>query len=214
MRLVISASSASLARALTRHTASTSTPVLTPMRSSRLATSSVATFPVAPGMNGQPPRPPNAVSKRVTPCLNAAIRFAMPSPRVSWRCSTSGTPGAASFTALTRRSTDSGSARPAESAIASSSTPEAAMRAASLTTRSSGTSSMPQPNAHCTPPRTIMPRSRANAIVASRCSSASARPMPALRRECSSLAESDTSTYLSPAAAARSTPLRFRARPE
>src|SRR5690606_32044712 len=70
MRLVISASSASLARALTRHTASTSTPVLTPMRSSRLATSSVATFPVAPGMNGQPPRPPNAVSKRVTPCLN------------------------------------------------------------------------------------------------------------------------------------------------
>ena len=36
-------------------------------------------------MKGHPPMPPNAVSKRVTPCRSASTTLASPSPRVSCR---------------------------------------------------------------------------------------------------------------------------------
>lgn len=46
---------------------SRSTPVLTPIPSSIYTTSSVATFPLAPGAYGQPPRPDTDVSNTVMP---------------------------------------------------------------------------------------------------------------------------------------------------
>lgn len=72
------------------HTLSTSIPVSMPSESNKWTTSSVATFPVAPGANGQPPNPPADVSKRFTPACSEAKIFASANFRVSWKCAVSG----------------------------------------------------------------------------------------------------------------------------
>ena len=46
----------------------------------------MARFPPAPGANGDPPRPPTAVSKRRMPRASAAWALVSAVPRVSWRC--------------------------------------------------------------------------------------------------------------------------------
>ena len=43
-------------------------------------------LPLAPGANGQPPRPPTEASSRVTPEQTAAYALANPAPRVLWKC--------------------------------------------------------------------------------------------------------------------------------
>ena len=43
-----------------------------PLSRNRYTRSSVAMLPLAPGANGQPPRPPTDASSRVTPALTAA----------------------------------------------------------------------------------------------------------------------------------------------
>ena len=48
--------------------------------------SSVARLPPAVGANGEPPRPPRAVSKRSTPSSIAVQALSSAVPRVSWRC--------------------------------------------------------------------------------------------------------------------------------
>ena len=49
-------------------------------------TSSVATFPVAPGEYGHPPRPPMEESMVRTPADSAAKTLAIAMPKVSWNC--------------------------------------------------------------------------------------------------------------------------------
>ena len=71
--------------------ASRSMPVSTPDSSSTCTRSSSARLPLAPGANGQPPRPPTVPSMRAAPASRAASALAMPSPRVSWRCTPTGT---------------------------------------------------------------------------------------------------------------------------
>ena len=43
-------------------------------------------LPLAPGANGQPPRPPTEASSRVIPEQTAAYALASPAPRVLWKC--------------------------------------------------------------------------------------------------------------------------------
>ena len=67
--------------------------------SSTFTKSSVARLPPAPGANGEPPRPPTAVSKRRTPRSGLPRRSPSAEPRVSCRCrptSVAGTGSAAS----------------------------------------------------------------------------------------------------------------------
>src|SRR3712207_3826785 len=56
-------------------------------------------LPLAPGANGQPPRPPTEESSWVTPAWTAASALACPVPRVSWKCTPTSVPGQARRTA-------------------------------------------------------------------------------------------------------------------
>ena len=60
-------------------------PVWKPARSRAYTRSSVATFPVAFGANGQPPMPPMLASTTPTPASMAAAVLATPVLRVSWK---------------------------------------------------------------------------------------------------------------------------------
>ena len=64
---------------------SMSMPVAKPLLSHRNTRSSNTTLPVAPGANGQPPRPPSEPSRMRAPSSSAAAALAMPMPRVSCR---------------------------------------------------------------------------------------------------------------------------------
>lgn len=66
--------------------ASKSTPVFIPRLSRKYSTSSVATFPVAPGLYGQPPRPPTLESNVRIPCSKLTIVLTSAWPYVSWKC--------------------------------------------------------------------------------------------------------------------------------
>ena len=87
---------------------SMSMPVSKPSDSRRNTQSSVSILPVAPGANGQPPRPASEASKRSTPASTAAETLAMPRPRVSWKCAASGRPPVTLATAVNSRRTCAG----------------------------------------------------------------------------------------------------------
>ena len=65
---------------------SRSTPVRKPIDSSRKTRSSVTMLPVAPGANGQPPRPPSEASKVRTPISSPASTLAKPEPARVVQC--------------------------------------------------------------------------------------------------------------------------------
>ena len=65
-------------------------------------------LPLAPGAKGQPPRPPIEESSWVTPAWTATSALAWPVPRVSWKCTPSGTPGQARRTSSSSRTTRAG----------------------------------------------------------------------------------------------------------
>ncbi len=80
-------------------------------------------LPLAPGANGQPPRPPTDASSRVTPAVTAAYALASPAPRVLWKCAPSGTPPISGRMRAIRSPTRLGVVVPMVSAIASRSAP-------------------------------------------------------------------------------------------
>src|SRR4030095_2059087 len=67
--------------ALASTSASSETPVATPLRSNRSTTSSVATLPDAPGAYGQPPTPPREPAGTPTPIVSPSEISSTPSAR-------------------------------------------------------------------------------------------------------------------------------------
>src|SRR5690349_14916619 len=74
-------------RRATANSLARSTRVSNPMSSSMFTMSSVQMLPVAPGANGQPPRPDTEPSNDRTPASMPATTFARPMPRVLWKWS-------------------------------------------------------------------------------------------------------------------------------
>ena len=94
---------------------STDTAVRTPIASSAWTRSSSGRLPEASGANGHPPRPPTLPSMRTAPASSAASALAMARPRVSCRCTPTGSP-VADRTAVTSDRTSGGVATPMVSA--------------------------------------------------------------------------------------------------
>ena len=105
----------------------------------------MATFPVARGANGQPPRPPTEASRTAAPASTAAHAHATPVWRVSWKWPPTGTPRIE--TRSSSRRTGAGVATPIVSARTTSPAPAATSRSArSATTPGSTSPSKGQPN--------------------------------------------------------------------
>src|SRR5271165_3159015 len=184
-----------------------STSTCTSLSRSMYTRSSVAMLPVAPGANGQPPRPPTDASSLVTPSLTAAYALASPDPRVLWKCAPRGVSPMSWRTAPTRSAVRRGVVVPIVSASASRSTALSHAREITSSTRGGGVGpSNGQSHAVATMTSTDVPLSWAIATIPPICAAASALARPTLARLCPSDADTTYSINRRPAAIARLAP--------
>src|SRR5215510_5316519 len=169
--------------------------------------SSVQTLPVAPGANGQPPRPPIEASKCRTPHSTAARIFGIAMARVLCVCSVHSMPGNLGIKYSSVRRTWAGLAIPVVSARPMAWNPQATRRTTIASRFCRRTSiSKGHPNEHEMPPCSGIPASCATCATAASLVSDSATVILTLARLWLSLADSTVWILSTPASTARVAP--------
>src|SRR3954451_11009614 len=164
-------------------------------------------LPLAPGANGQPPRPPTEESSWVTPAWTAASALAWPVPRVSWKCTPTAVPGQARRTASSSCTTRNGVVVPMVSPRQSWSAPAVTAALATSTVRGIGVRpSNGQSQAVAMMTSSEPPAPCARAAISPTAATASAVLRPALARLCPSEAETTYSRFDTPESTARDAP--------
>ena len=191
---------------------STEQPVSTPIAVSAWTRSSIGTLPLAPGANGQPPSPPTLASSRTAPCSIATSPLAIANPRVSCRCTPTGT-STASTTASTSAATSVGTPTPIVSARPIDDAPASAERRAASTTAAGA---IGPSYGHPNDVDNVISITASSSPEANEANSVSASSVdaPALCRLWVSLTDTTYCRWSIPAASARSAPRRLSTSPQ